>query len=380
MGVSALRPRLTDHDVHRLVKGETAEERATVAHKLCRRIAIDHLTEEEKSFADEIVQVLLKDAAELVRRTLAVTLRNSPRLSRDAARKLAEDVETVAEPILRSSPVLTDDDLVEIVLAASAAKQEAIASRRALSSKVTETIVYNGFVEAVRTLAANDGAEWTDTAYDASLERFGDDEELKSALVFRSRLPLHVTEKLVSQVSGAVFDRLVNHHELPAQLAIELASNTRERATVDLVQQAGRSQDLCRFTQQLNLTGHLTPSLVMRALCMGHIRFVEYAMAELSGVQHARSWLMIHDAGTLGLQALFDRSGLPRKLLPPFRAAIDIYHETEREGGDLEPNRFQARMIERVLTQFQAIPKDDLDYLLEKLDNLNESKGKEAAA
>ena len=26
------------------------------------------------------------------------------------------------------------------------------------------------------------------------------------------------------------------------------------------------------------------------------------------------------------------------------------------------------RMIERVLTQFQAIPKDDLDYLLEKLD------------
>ena len=25
-------------------------------------------------------------------------------------------------------------------------------------------------------------------------------------------------------------------------------------------------------------------------------------------------------------------------------------------------------MIERVLTQFQAIPRDDLDYLLEKLD------------
>ena len=30
--------------------------------------------------------------------------------------------------------------------------------------------------------------------------------------------------------------------------------------------------------------------------------------------------------------------------------------------------RFRARMIERVLTQFQAIPKEDLDYLLEKLD------------
>ena len=29
-------------------------------------------------------------------------------------------------------------------------------------------------------------------------------------------------------------------------------------------------------------------------------------------------------------------------------------------------------MIERVLTQFQAIPKEDLDYLLEKLDYYSE--------
>ena len=33
---------------------------------------------------------------------------------------------------------------------------------------------------------------------------------------------------------------------------------------------------------------------------------------------------------------------------------------------------FRARMIERVLTQFQTIPKEDLDYLLEKLDYYSE--------
>jgi uncharacterized protein (DUF2336 family) len=379
MGVSTLRPRLTEQDVHRLVRGETAEERASVAHKLCRRIALDHLTPEEKAHADEIVEVLLQDAAELVRRTLAVTLRNSPRLSRSAAMKLAADVEAVAVPILRNSPVLTDEDLIEIVLAASAAKQEAVAERGSLSTRVTETIAHSGLVEAVRALAANPGAQWTDTAYDVSLERFKDDSDLQKALIFRETLPLHITEKLVSQVSGAVFERLVNHHELPAQLAIELASGARERATVDLVEQAGRSSDLGRFVQQLNLNGRLTPSLIMRSLCMGHVSFVEHGIAELAGLPHARVWLMIHDAGALGLQAVFDRSGLPRKLLPAFRAAIDIYHDTEREGDTGDRTQFQSRMVERVLTQFQAIPREDLDYLLEKLDRAASERDANAA-
>jgi hypothetical protein len=34
-------------------------------------------------------------------------------------------------------------------------------------------------------------------------------------------------------------------------------------------------------------------------------------------------------------------------------------------------------MIERVLTQFQAIPKDDLDYLLDKLDYYSEMATRE---
>jgi hypothetical protein len=94
----------------------------------------------------------------------------------------------VAVPVLQNSPVLTDDDLIEIVLAASLAKQQAVAQREKLSTRVTETIVYSGVVEAVRTLAGNSGAQWTDTAYDVSLERFGGDGALQEALVMREHL------------------------------------------------------------------------------------------------------------------------------------------------------------------------------------------------
>ena len=79
------------------------------------------------------------DAAELVRRALAVTLKQSDVLPRDVALKLAKDVESVALPVLNHSPAFTDHDLAEIVRASSAAKQVAVARRPTLSARVTTT-------------------------------------------------------------------------------------------------------------------------------------------------------------------------------------------------------------------------------------------------
>jgi uncharacterized protein (DUF2336 family) len=378
MSVQSIRPQLTEQDIERLMRGETPEQRASVAHRVCRRIALDVLSDREKSFADEIMAILAEDSADLVRRTLSVTLRNSPVLPREIALKLAQDIEAVAIPVLQDSPVFTDEDLIELVLAVTAAKQAAIANRETLSMTLTEVISEHGAVEAVRAVSRNEGAEFSDKAFDDTLRRFGQDEIVQTGLIKREFIPTHIAEKMVSLVSGQLFDLLVNRHELPAQMAIDLAGSARERATIDLVEQAGRTHDLPRFVSQLNLNGRLSHSLIMRALCCGQMPFVEHSLAELSGVGHQRVWLMIHDAGPLGLQAVFDRAGMPRKMLPAFRAAVNVFHETSHDGGPNDRARFRARMIERVLTQFQAIPKDDLEYLLDKLDYYSEMAAEEA--
>ena len=368
MTVAAMRPQLSEEDIRRLIRGESPEARASVAHRLCRRIASDVLTDEERKHAKDIMAFLANDMAELVRRTLAVTLRNSPRLPRDLALKLAHDVESVAIPVLEGSPSFTDEDMIELALSVTVAKQAAIAARPRVPESVAEVLAEHGGVEAVRVLAKNKGAEWTDKTFADSLLRYGNDDDVQEGIVGRDHIPVHIAEKMVSLVSGHVFDMLVNKHELPAQVAIDIAAGARERATIDLVEQASRTQDLPRFAQQLNLNGRLTHSLIVRAICTGQLPFVEHALAELSGVPHKRVWLMIHDAGPLGLQAVFDRAGLPRKLLPAFKTAVATFHETELDGTQGDKERFKVKMIERVLTQFQAIAKDDLDYLLEKLD------------
>lgn len=368
MPVVTMRAYLTDSDIRTLIKGPNDEERAHAAHKICRCIEEAELSPEERAHAESIISIMAEDAAVLVRRALAVALKQSPKLPREIAAKLAQDIDSIALPVIINSPALTDADLIEIVRASPPARQVAVASREKLSVQVTGAIVEFGAAPAVERALANDNAAFDTAGLNTALERFGDLSSVTSAMVRRAVLPVAITEKLVSLVTGELFDHLVNNHELPPQIAIDLAVGARERATLDIVEQAVRQNDLGRFIQQLNLNGRLTPSLLMRGLCLGHIDFVEHAMAELAGMSHQRMWLLIHDSGPLGLKAAFDRAGLPPRLYPSFRAAVEVYHSIEREGAAAECMVFRKRMLERTLTLFQSIPKDDLDYLLEKLD------------
>jgi uncharacterized protein (DUF2336 family) len=103
-------------------------------------------------------------------------------------------------------------------------------------------------------------------------------------------------------------------------------------------------------------------------------------VAELAGVPHHRTWLMIHDAGPLGLKAIYERAGLPVRLLPAFRAAVDTFHSMEFEGGARDRERFQERMLQRFLTLPQTASRDDVDYLLDKLDQVSRELREEAGA
>jgi uncharacterized protein (DUF2336 family) len=368
MSVVTMRANLTDSDIRTLIKGVSEDDRAQAAHKICRCIDEAELSPEERAHAEGIIGIMAQDAAVLVRRALSVALKNSPKLPREIANKLARDVETIALPVIMNSPVLTDGDLVAIIRACPPSKQVAVASRETLSTTVTGALSSYAVSEAVERALANDNAMFDEEGLDTALTRFEGVSSITSAMVHRNELPVSLTEKLVSMVTGELFDHLVNNHELPPQIAIDLAMGARERATLDIVEQAARQRDLPRFVQQLNLNGRLTPSLLMRGLCLGQMDFVEYAMAELGGIAHQRMWLLMHDSGPLGLKAAFDRAGLPPRLFPSFRAAIEVYHAIDREGVARDRITFRKRMLERTLTLFQTVPKDDLDYLLEKLD------------
>ena len=361
------RAALTESDIHTLVRGATDDERAVAAHRLCRKIDTG-VSEAERAHADEVLRLLAVDAVELVRRALAVTLKNSPALPRDVALRLAKDVDSVATPVLTGSPAFSDEDLVEIVRASSALKQVAVARRELLSETVTGAIADHAEEEAVKTAVANDNATFSENGLRAVIDRFAKSEGVTTAVAYRKVLPISISERLVDVVTDRVRQHLMDKHQLTPETAIHIALGAQERATVDLVDQAGRAADLKAFTAHLHAQERLTPSLLLRALAHGHMSFFEWSAAELAGVAHHRAWLMIHDAGALGLRAIYERAGLPPRLFPAFRAGVDTYHALQAEGAPFGVAKFQERMLQRFLTQPHAGARGDADYLLEKID------------
>jgi uncharacterized protein (DUF2336 family) len=378
--MATTRSALTDEDIRTLMKGATPDERAAAAQKLCTSIDRTVLSEEERQAASEILRVMAADAAELVRKALAVSLARSPLLPHDVALTLARDVESVSLPVLSFSPVFTDDDLVEIVRLGGPMRQAAIAKRPSLSPMVTGVIAAEGAERAVLAACANPGAAFSESGLSKVVERFEASERVLAAVAYRTALPLSVTEKLIHLVGGQVRDHLISRHGVSPDVALQLAIETAERASVDLVEEAGRAADIKTFTAHLSKTNRLTASLLLRALANGQMSFFEWGVAELAGVPHHRTWLMIHDAGPLGLRAIYERAALPARLYPAFRAAVDAFHSVEFDGGARDKARFQETLLQRFLTQPQPAAREDIDYLLEKLDQLADARSKATGA
>lgn len=357
---------LTQADVARLLAEPSAAVRAEVADKLAREIDSPGLGEAELQIAHDILRIMAKDVELTVRGALSASLRAARRLPHDVALRLANDVEAVALPILAESPVLTEADLVELIGSGSSPKQEAIAGRSDVSEPVADAVARQGSEEAVAALLANAKARIAEPSLGTAIDRFADSERVKRTMVHRAKLPVTIAERLVAIVSDNLQSYLVRHHDLPVKLATDIVLQSRERAT--LAYTLGTDErELERLVRQMHRRQRLTPFLVLRAICVGDLAFFEMAMAVMADIPVANARTLIHDAGPNGLLSLYEQTGLPPRLLPAVRVALSVVRGTELDGGERDKERFRSRVITRILTQFEDLPQEDLEYLLDRL-------------
>ncbi len=367
------RKMLTKEDVSKLLDNPSGATRAEMAAKIGTDFGDGVLTDSERKLAEEIFRVMAKDAEVRVREALAQTLKDTPSVPRDVALSLAKDINSVALPILQFSEVLSDEDLIEIVRGQDSQKQVAIATRPAVSEALSDVLVESKNEEAVIALVSNEGADISEGALQTVVTEYGDQESMQAALVHRPKLPVTISERLLTMVSDNLRSELAKRHELSEDMTADLILQTRERAVVTLSADSD-GHELERLVKQLREHGRLTSSLVLRALCMGDINFFEAAMAEMVGVPVINARQLIHDTGSRGLQAAYEKAGLPRAQFPAVRAAIDVAKEMEYDGGKNDRERYSRRMLERILTQYGDLgvdfESDDLEYLLDKMNQL----------
>ena len=368
-----VKSKLTHQDVQKLLTEPSVEVRIETAEKLASQIDGSGLSDVERRLAGDILRLMAKDAEVRVRAALAIHLKESDALPHDVAVNLAHDVDTVALPILQFSRVLTDDDLVEIVRSQGAVKQLAITQRRTLSSSVSDALVETGNPKVVENLVSNQGAEISEQALQAIVDDFGGEDAIQGSLVHRANLPVTVAERLVTMVSDQWREHLIRNHNLSGAVADTIARQSRERATITLSAGADR-EDVEGLVRHLHEHQRLTPSIMLRAVCMGDMTFFETGLAQLAGIPRMNASILVHDSGDLGFRAVYAKAGLPPPLYPAFRCAVDVASENAFDGGEQDRERYGRRMIERILTQYEmlgiAFHSKDLEYLLTRLDEL----------
>jgi len=363
---------LNTDDVKNVVRHPDETVRAIAAQRVCRDIRSKILSDDERKFARKLLKHIAEDSAEMVRRALAVTLKNSPKLPRDVAVKLSEDIESIAVPVLTHSPVFTDEDLVEVLKSKAAAKIIAVAKRVSVSDHVARAIIRFGDSQAVAEVAANDGALISEQTASEMLDIYKNDDLIAESMIARRDLPPKIVEKMITLVSEDMAVKITQRHAVSPDVAIDLATRTRERATLDFIDQSWVSKDLKGLVARIHAEGRLTTSLLIRGICSGQMRFAEHGLARLSGISVQKAVLMIHDGGPFGLKALCVRAGLNENMAQIIRAAVMIYRDLELSGLDYDRVYFQELMIERVLTLPFELPEADQIWFLEKLDGFSE--------
>jgi uncharacterized protein (DUF2336 family) len=357
-------PQLTQADISELLNAPTTDKRAQIALKVGRQIDAGSLTGQERLLANDILRLMVRDAADLVRAAVADAVASSPIIPADVVTEIVNDIDAISVPFIEKSPAITDEDLIAIIEAGAPAKALAIAGRSSVSEDVSDAIALGGDRDAVARLMGNDGAEISSTTYGTVLSRWHDDVGIADRMAMRKVLPLSVVERLVSLVSDEMKNQLVARGGIGNDIAERLAFEARESATIRLMDGLDGIDDYAELMLHLQASGRLSGTLIVRAACMGEMKFVEHALARLAKIPADRAWTLVHDAGRLGLRALFQQAKLPQDLYLPLRIAVDVFHEIVATEEVVDREHFRRQIIERILTQPDGLKSDDLDFLL----------------
>ena len=367
MSINTAKPTATD--VARLLEDPSPANRALVGQKVASSYSAE-LEPDERAIAEDILRQLLRDAEVRVRQALAESAKDNGAIPHDVAIGLASDVADVATPILSHSVVLSDDDLLSIIAEQSTRHQMAVAGRVRVSSDVAEALADTQDEAVVSTLVANDGAELSEPVMQKVVDAFGERERVNVPLAQRRFLPISISERLVTLVSEQVREHLVTHHDLSPGMASDLIRESRERATMSLLDDDAEASDVITLVDQLAANGRLTPTIVMHAICMGDLVFFEAALAKICNISRLSAYTLIADKGDKGLAAIGEAAGFSEDISRIVQVAVEVARETDYDGENGDRERFVRRMLERVLTACEdGFEHQDLEYFLAKLQN-----------
>ena len=301
-----------------LVLARDADEdvRCDLAQKVARLAPELSADEQDRvsKIAYEVLEILARDQLTKVRRILAETLKDVVHAPPEIVRKLAADTELeVAGPVLRHSPVLSDDDLLEIMRGCPVdGALTAISKRRHVAARVSDAIVAADDVDAIGALLANPSAQIREETLDRIIDRAPDVEAWHGPLVQRP----HLSPCAVGRVARFVADSLLEvletrgdiDHEAAQTVKKEMRRRLDDETRTAEISASGKTP--IERAQHMHAAGKLDEKAVAEALSAHDTAFVTAALAVLADQPPGLIDKAVDSRSAKGVAALCWKAGL----------------------------------------------------------------------
>lgn len=367
--------KLTQKDVDLLLNNPSVDVRSSTARKVSEQYQLKSLTQKEKQIAEDIFRLITNDVEIQVREELAESLKTCTFLPYDIVQKIIFDVAAVAVPMIQYSEVISDEDLITILQTKDEEKQCAVAKRHRISPMVCDHLIEESDKTPVIILIGNQGADISEYSYNKLLDKFEACDEIHEPILMRAKVPVAILEKVITKISDELRKQLLTRHDLPVNVITTLVTQTREKAILNL-SETSTEEDVRTLVIHLHNVDRLTPNLILRSVCVGDMKFFEYALAIKAGIPIRNARILIYDSGPLGLERLYEEAELPPEMFPAVRLAVRTFREMLEETEDGYRDHFQRRMIERLLMLFDSnqiqLDKADEDYFVQKIGQTTE--------
>ncbi len=310
----------------------------------------------------DIFVALTRSAEREIRQVLAQRLAKVDWAPVALVRMLAADEIQIARPVIAASPLLLDDDLLQLLADCSIEHQIQVALRPDLGAAVARAIIAGGDPAVMTALATNRSAQIEGSAFADLVDRSRQLAALRAPLTRHPSLDEDLALRLYQWVGEALRQAISDRFTIdPARLAqaVQDAAQATTRTTASTWDNAPITEDTdARLVAKLHAAGQLRPAYLIRALREEKLGVFAHGLATLGRFEVAqiRRALQGDTARPLFLACI--AVGLDRAAFPALLTEIRKLNKGFPRDPDSSAWRLAERSADQAAYEFRLLMAD----------------------